>query len=694
MFEPNALTFHRAFRTIEFRRIAMKRVLQILRILVLKAESRLRNYSTRLPTTLIRFQALGELKKEAETRLAELEKLAGNDLLFDNFEKVNVREAFQELKPTLEKLIDALAGAAIAELDRGGLLVLQAFNDLIDFERRYCDTVSIIDSEWSRATADDQHVYLFVQNSFLNELSSLQAATFDTQFVASVGLLIKKIRYAKRRPSFSESASIQTCYEVISKGTPVRTPYRNLGTAGFRKVQTLLFLTDPGEGHLRITCRDPEILSNPAAAVHIEHIDRESKNREEVEPYRIPAPINVAKIRLHVGDDAPCTAYIGRPVFENSCSLTNHMVDSGLSEEDVAKNRIEYVNCVKKRFVFDQLKSAHMTASSCTAMFINGVSECKIGIERMTARQAVDFLKFVLGNTFRDPHRQYLSAAFNLFTPLYDDLGTHPPVWADRPDQICKLGIRIASEAGVQKVTWDGARSGEFPSQPVLERKLEPFLSHKFWVELVHEAHLKGLITYVSGGLEPIHMPRAIFAGLDGIGIGVKLHDFSEESGLMGELDGSKMKRVLSVANQAQSSALGCAAKLLARLGRMHFEGILRPSDDAHRLQLYSLLTNFQPRSSNGLKESPTEAEEEAFITSLIQDSVDYAKQHNLASVSKNLAHVDEIVDDVPTHNPLDGQSHRFDWFQKLNAGLQGNQRNGISDQLDLADFEKLTGGS
>jgi hypothetical protein len=36
-----------------------------------------------------------------------------------------------------------------------------------------------------------------------------------------------------------------------------------------------------------------------------------------VEPYRLPAAVNAAKVRLHVGSQAPVTAFIGRPVFES-----------------------------------------------------------------------------------------------------------------------------------------------------------------------------------------------------------------------------------------------------------------------------------------------------------------------------------------------------------------------------------------
>jgi hypothetical protein len=39
-------------------------------------------------------------------------------------------------------------------------------------------------------------------------------------------------------------------------------------------------------------------------------------------------------------------------------------------------------------------------------------------------------------------------------------------------------------------------------------------------VQLVHEAHENGLICYVSAGIEDKHVPDAVIAGVDGIGIG------------------------------------------------------------------------------------------------------------------------------------------------------------------------------
>ena len=43
-----------------------------------------------------------------------------------------------------------------------------------------------------------------------------------------------------------------------------------------------------------------------------------------------------------------------------------------------------------------------MTASACTAMFINGIAECKIAIEKMSKDQAIEFMRSVKANTIRN----------------------------------------------------------------------------------------------------------------------------------------------------------------------------------------------------------------------------------------------------------------------------------------------------
>ena len=49
--------------------------------------------------------------------------------------------------------------------------------------------------------------------------------------------------------------------------------------------------------------------------LHIDH--GEIKDESLVEAYHIPAHINAPKVHLHVDADAPCCAFIERPMFEH-----------------------------------------------------------------------------------------------------------------------------------------------------------------------------------------------------------------------------------------------------------------------------------------------------------------------------------------------------------------------------------------
>ena len=62
-------------------------------------------------------------------------------------------------------------------------------------------------------------------------------------------------------------------------------------------------------------------------------------------------------------------------------------------------------------------------------------------------------------------HRQFFSAAFNLFTPIKVDSKT---TVTDKLE-IARLAIQIAKEGGFEKVTWDGAEDGKVPSDPITE---------------------------------------------------------------------------------------------------------------------------------------------------------------------------------------------------------------------------------
>lgn len=386
---------------------------------------------------------------------------------------------------------------------------------------------------------------------------------------------------ARRGQPLEERLALQVVYALVGRGAVVRGPYQPLGISGFREIHSYLFNTDPGEGHITVSCADLALMRG--TAVHVEHIDRDKEfNKEKVEAYRLPAAINAARVRLHVGSDAPTTAFIGRPVFESGT------------------------------FRLDLLKSVHMTASACTAMFMNGIADCKIAIERMTAVESVEFMRAVVANVIRDRTKQYLSAAFNINTPFIDDrpatlryTGGQPNRLTDRMD-VARLGISIARQAGFDKVTWDGA-SNEVPSRPIIglfDRPDRPGqLSHAQVCHLVHEAHEHGLNAYVSAGLDPAHMRDAVLAGLDGVGIGTSLHFIDPDTKLMGALRADKIAEALRARDDAEQSLMGRAAVLLARADRMYFEGTLPARMDPERQALFGAVVARDMKASADLIE-------------------------------------------------------------------------------------------
>lgn len=381
---------------------------------------------------------------------------------------------------------------------------------------------------------------------------TLQSDIADQNFVASVANMIALNRRREQPLTQDEHSAVLAAYRLLDRGVQIPSAFRPIGVYGFRAHQTNLSVANPGDGHVNVTCASARLLEG--TVVHIEHIDRDGeRDREKLEPYRLPATVNAARVRLHAGTAAPCTAYIGRPVFE-----------SGEVKRDL-------------------LKSVHMTASACSAMFANGVADCKIGIERMTATQAIDFMRAVAGNAVRDPTRQYLSAAFNINLRIIDDRSAMPIEVSDKAS-VARLGIELAEAGRFEKVTWDGSSNQE-PSIPIVEQL--PFAT---LVELVHVAHERGLETYVSAGLKPPHMEVCTFVGVDGVGIGTSLHDYNPDSGLRGQLKAERIREVLDVRDAAAAKPLGRGAALLARLDRMFFEGTLPMRLDTERIRLFELI--------------------------------------------------------------------------------------------------------
>jgi hypothetical protein len=477
--------------------------------------------------------------------------------------------------PVLTAVVKASNDLAQASLSSPkGPELVDVYNRLMKLHNISSDSKAMEDNFELRATADA----VFFEFKGIGDDPdgtpswALNDDQEDQNFLAATANVIAHSRRENKKFTRDEQVAIAWSYRLLDRGVQMPPGYLGIGVYGFRKHQTNLSLANPGEGHVSVTCASSDLLRG--TFVHIEHIDRENLNREIVEPYRLPATVNAARVRLHCGAAAPCTAFIGRPVFENG-------VETRSGTEIL----------MPKEFEFDLLKTVHLTASAATGMFMNGVADCKIAIERMSVTQAITFMRSVSGNVVRDPCRQYLSAAFNINLPVWDDRGETPRLVTDR-FEIGQLAIDVTVAGRFDKVTWDGATNVS-PSIPIISQ-----LTIAQWVELVHIAHERGLETYISAGLKPPQMRECTFLGVDGVGIGTSLHYQHPVTKAIGQL---KAEAVREVRDAAAKEPLGRGARLLARLDRLFFEGTLPAGLDPKRAELFLALRAEQEKEVRSL---------------------------------------------------------------------------------------------
>jgi hypothetical protein len=371
--------------------------------------------------------------------------------------------------------------------------------------------------------------------------------------VDAASVLIDSIRRERRMPTHRERRTIHQAYEALAQGARLTLPYKPMPLPGKGTTQTYMSVTDPGEGHVLGTSTDEDYMRG--VIVHVEHLERGHEDRSSVESYRIPSVLNVAKVRMHVGPRAPVTSFIGRPLF-----------DSG-------------------RFHLDLWKVVHTMAAAASAMFQQGVAECKFAMERMTASQIIEFMRSLRSNVLRNPRTQYLSAAFNLNTPIVDDRGGGERRVTERRE-IGLLGIELVKEGGFDKVTWDGS-ADTYPSIPVMEQ-----ISHATAVELVHRAHERGLLTYFSAGFRLPQIAAAVHVGVDGVGIGGAqiLRYMDSDTGYHGPFQPENIPAILAARDEAAQSPLGRAAALLARLDWASSQGHLTDAQERMREELFEAL--------------------------------------------------------------------------------------------------------
>lgn len=399
------------------------------------------------------------------------------------------------------------------------------------------------------ATVDDETNKLHLH--WDNEILS-------ADFLPAICGLAQYLRNQTRQPSPVEYLAFQLAYYNIAHGCQGKhTTARCLGTPGFRPYsQTYMSLTDPGDGHVLGTTRFNDWMKG--AIVHVEHLERpRNLPRQKIESYRIPSIFDFARVRLHVGPNAPTTYFVGRCVK-----------DSGDFKDDF-------------------LKLVNITAASATAAFYQGAAECKVSMDGLSTSQAVRYMHALRGQV-QKKKKQILSAAWNLNQVIRDDYDQENPVQLDKKIDIATRAIEITVIGGFDKITWDGA-SDTYPSKCIMYQ-----LTFEEALTIVHQAHLRGLITYFSAGFKFNEIKYAVYAGVDGIGIGGAqvLRYMDGETGMHGPYTEENIPRIMASRDEAANSFRGRGVKLLTRLDAMFYEGSISEDQNCLRLDLFSALLN------------------------------------------------------------------------------------------------------
>lgn len=443
-----------------------------------------------------------------------------------------------------------------------------------------------------------------------NHFSSVTLNTDDNLLLCTVSGIstsnpVKAIQYIYKHrrdsnihPTPSEEILFYALAQIMDKSGYFNLPYKPWITSGFRDHQTYMSITDPGEGHLDGTLLSSKYLQG--VIVHIEHLERGVKiPRKSLEPYRIPSPKTISRIRLALGNDAPSSSYVGRPMFD------------GVSVD------------------FSMLKTIRTFSAALTSLFATGLSECKLSIEGLTARQAIIFMQGICSQTQYDSTRQVLSAAFCINSPIVDDRGNNPVEVTD-PYKIALLGIDLVAEGGFSKITWDGT-ADTYPSKCFIEQ-----IPTDKALTLVHKAHEHGLLTYFSAGFRFHHIHKTVLTGVDGIGIGgaqiLRLMDSS--NGHHGPFLTSNIENILKYRNEAEISRHGKQVRALCRLDRLAYERSISAEENELRNFLFSSLS-----SGKVLENHDVDIESILSLSNDVDDPITSASQRLLtrSHIFKNL---------------------------------------------------------
>jgi len=356
--------------------------------------------------------------------------------------------------------------------------------------------------------------------------------------VLAASLAIKRARAERRTLTPEEQHLVDLARRHVCSGVQPPALFAPILRRGQRRHRTMLSRADPGSGHLAVTLADAALLDG--VVLHHEVISRcrpSGKSDSDIAPYRMIDIRQNALLRLYAADDVPVSVYGGPPSYQMP-------VWDGTPPEGWT---------VDRAYSCDPVTPVHLSAAAATAAFANGVADVKFYLGGLTATHAIQFMESVRSAVDSDECRQTLSSQFNLHVPILDDRSSTVnangrSVWVEGPAAIARLGTDLTVEGGWERVTIDSAWTKP-PSSPIIEVLGRENLSA--WVDYAQAA---GLETYISGGMTDSHIPDAIRAGVDGVGIGFWIHKPGQTVGAVEDLDEDRIRTAIAARNAAEAT--------------------------------------------------------------------------------------------------------------------------------------------
>ena len=249
---------------------------------------------------------LGQLRMNMQAIVGQLNPKTANQTAKSLLENYN---NLCEMNKTL------ISSIKDAKLDSLGIVPVPIPDPKKDKSPQVPDSLVVLDPKSLKS--------IRVDFKFRKESSDLN----EYQFIDYAMEAWKRVLDRDTQPTSQEYLMIHLAYKILRRspgGTSLSRRSRFMGVPGFHShTQTYMSLTDPGPGHLYGTITKKRWMEK-GVIVHLEHLERttiEQENeptRDEIESYRIPSIKWFLMTRLHNGDIAPQTLYIGRRLKDSN----------------------------------------------------------------------------------------------------------------------------------------------------------------------------------------------------------------------------------------------------------------------------------------------------------------------------------------------------------------------------------------